>query len=633
MPVSIIIEAKSIAVNDNTRKVLTALTDALKSQGIEKLEQVAPNEEHRTEYWWLKHAAEIISGKHLGSMAVMLGKLTIRIDPPANWVREEYQTCLNDLLKTHNLGPNDTETNLISNPYVVACEILMRLITTAFDTNMDPDRDGNKIANVIETFVDQLNKSDVLHQKPVVGTNRLSNFNKFLISTHRSHWLPLIRGMVNITRSIRLNQDIISNCLNDLNNVIYLLKVHLACRLNTKITNAYLSKRWIDSSIQTIEENALHNFSQKSKHSRVMTVTSYTEKAAIIGQQANMQHANKITRLYASLEDASLLSKILNYLDLAFTTMGWLPLLLGLIQLRPLAEKLNAFYKSVANILDLTKDPILEDPVGKELALIDCKYNSSTVQFNINDNLEFLQRLNNKVLLKKIGNYLRTTVSGILDLQQRLKIELINTNLLETITDQVSSPPRQIARTPSDPRAIKAGKMDEDSEDVFGFKETLDSQNPFHFLTTNTTIESIRIKGFAKQITDCIFEHAKKKLVPNKELVTLRKYHSGLRSEEFESHLKQTIMGFIEEYFTEKNLVLSDDLFGTLIEKLNPLMLDLFYPDFWENTIGQFWKLAEIWEEGCIRIDENKINKAYIWDKLNQALEDIPSLRQMQSTL
>lgn len=442
MPYAEMREKKVIYKEDETKPILLILDQVAKDHGFDDQPDIVASEKHvRKSRWWtpLVTVAERITGNDIKTQERILQKINISLDAPAYELRNAYRRCLNKLILKLDLNSKDTEAVEINNRFVLIYEILLRLVTIALSKEMDPQKDGKKILAVMIDFIQAVNATDVLGNKNLLG-NKISKMNIFFATTHQD-WIEFISQMISAVQLFHQNIGATNLCWKHLHDTEYLIKCLLIAQYDENRVNEELSENWIDTTLETCEQKkfsltAINSQDQKKELTDNIKEIVASDKF----KEFHSDKQEKISILHGLLVETKILLQAVGRLDCFFSGTGWVALILGVLQLKSLAERIAEHGAKCRRHLRLREDdPIFMKPVGKALT---AKLTKSAHWIELNALIcsEGLEQLNDPDLLKKVGNIIKDIVNGLLESEEELGIPLVDKDRLKLLIGNIIKP-------------------------------------------------------------------------------------------------------------------------------------------------------------------------------------------------
>jgi hypothetical protein len=396
MPLQIIMEAKVVRVkDDNIATILTILKASLKKgytkrpgsadqtppTPTEPTTRLLPSDLKPRNGCWatLVTSFEKLTGNYHGGNEVTLERVDISLDPPAVILRDSYINCLNQLMEDESLSSQETEANTIDNPFILVREILIRLASTALSKDLNVKADGDELITIMEDFISNIRMSSTLKKSSYSNIIRQPNQSKMLtfLTTDHEEWLQDFKVYVNAINMIHANERCISEISKYLREIQLTIMRLILAELNPPYPSTDYSDGWIKKKLTEFEETLFKRYAtsypqvlallQSPDNATLPSCESFSmnpRQTCIISSfnpgEPSLLHTDKkkpanLKRLYDALHRTNLLLQIVFQIDLLITTMGWVPVLLGIVQFETV-DKLIRDHSQICSRLALQND-------------------------------------------------------------------------------------------------------------------------------------------------------------------------------------------------------------------------------------------------------------------------------------
>jgi hypothetical protein len=505
MPLHIIIGPKKVVLSnkqvadvlDILRKVLATVkmkfspftSESTSSNVDPTTAQLSPSTTKRREGCWAKlaYALEYITGDHHGSNEVLLDGMELTLDPPGVILRDEYINFLNHLMDQEKITSQQTEAENISSPFVLVREILIRLATAALSKELNIKLDGDEIIFMLERFVDEVQKSNALKTYSLLGKPENSRM-RITLDTDHDQWIHDFRNVISAIQLIHTNERSITDILRHLRNLHFSIMRLILAELDQKnYTCADYSENWISRKLRGCETKILS--SNGSSHQQTVALLSVQREKQVStwgpttmddaqrhiincfnSDQPSILYPNQKKRdalknLYDCFNKLNLLLQVVSEFDLLITTMGWVPILLGIIQFETL-EKLIFTHSKECLTLALSSESPLLTPAHSKLPAADAilHYGVSKIMRNALStsmkNFLQIERFRDPSTLRRLVNAISGSLTSLEDVQKSLAlsnipggIKLISFEHCKLITFPIKER-RERDRSPSNPRML-----------------------------------------------------------------------------------------------------------------------------------------------------------------------------------
>jgi hypothetical protein len=463
MPLHIIIGPKKVVLSnkqvadvlDILRKVLATVkmkfspftSESTSNNADPTTAQLSPSISKRREGCWAKLASalEYITGDHHGSNEVLLDAMELTLDPPAVILRDEYINFLNHLMDQEEITPQQTEAESISSPFVLVREILIRLATAALSKELNIKLDGDELIFMLEKFIDEVQKSNSLKTYSLLGKPENSRM-RITLDTDHDQWINDFKNVIFAMQLIYSNERSITDILKYLRTLHFSVMRLILAELDQKnYTVADYSDNWISRKLKECEARILSahgsshqqtvallsSQSEKQVSTWGPTVRNETQRQIINcfnSEQPSMLYANQkkqvaLNNLYDCFNKLNLLLQVVSEFDLLITTMGWVPILLGIIQFETL-EKLILTHGKDCFTLALSSESPLLTPANSKLPAADSilHYGVSKIMRNALSssmkNCKQIERFREPSTLRRLVNAISGSLTSLEHIQE-----------------------------------------------------------------------------------------------------------------------------------------------------------------------------------------------------------------------
>ena len=469
MPYEKNLPEKIVVLHDGkgTKPILEAFARVLKANGITAVSELNAGVANIRKGWWIKiiSAVESLSEQALGSKECNLPPVDVEMDPPAYLLFNSYLDCLNELMEKSGLTSDDAENTRIENKFILTRELLIRLVALALCNDMNGDRDGDVLLKILENFIAEISRENVLNNKGLIESN-LSTVNIFLVTDHNK-WFVFFKEMVGIIKFFNQNVTTLSKCLTHLVKTKHVIKSQLIAELNPNRKSTDLALDWVDRTLEDCERGLSENSSSSSsqKESRLITTDSKNKSNLfhLLRSQNSKFDVARIENLYKLLDETKIFEKCLQKMDMLNKAMGWIALMTGILKLDGLSKALALHGEKCEKLLVLKGDSaVFKKPVGKGLVAYQAAsgYHLYTNALNCSSKLS---ELCNHNTLFEIVNFIESIINNLLTLQKELGIELFDKEKLENLKTLPSAP---LAINPTDTKKILNSLGDQASVDL-----------------------------------------------------------------------------------------------------------------------------------------------------------------------
>lgn len=443
------IPEKRVVINAGNKQILDSLEKALIQNGLGdiqedkavKSELIADNSKDRKGLSiHILKIGEMVTGNAMGAREKNFPEILIALDPDPYELRDSYVSYLNKLIRKQGITPAETNQNLIQSPYVLVREILIRLCSVALCIDNDLKRDGAKIINALIDFQSLLINSHVLDTPSILGNifkgNQLSEFSKAFATTHLQ-WNNFLKEMVKTTAELHANIKIVTDTLSNLIKWEKIIKRHLIVRIclsgSLKFEAGCLSPTWINDTLTKYENEIIEKNSEIKNHCGLnenetnLISLNIVEKSQFDNQNRIMRilqktkslHADKIKKLYHVFIQTRLTLSIFNSLHSLLLIGGWIPIMMGSINLKNISLLLTNYLSECEIALKIDdEDSILKGEIGYEFGQYQVDI-SKLQDMTITCSDSLIKLRDSKLLMK---------------LKQRVEANIIQLNSLEKIT-------------------------------------------------------------------------------------------------------------------------------------------------------------------------------------------------------
>lgn len=401
-------------------------------------------------------------GMAWGSKICDLEDFEVWLDLQALLLRNAYIDYLNELLEGVGESSINTEKDIIFSRFVLVREILIRLVTLALSVEISNKNMGNKFIAVLEGFVRDLNKKELLATDSMLWQKQLSEFGKQLgLKTHQN-WIMVFKQAVEVIAKLRTNSRAMSDILYYLNKTKLTIMRQLAVELDGKFDNIYnLSEDWIRKTLTSIENKILQlgmsneqsssslsfwqkkslqtkstqleSLSNMSEPERQIKIISHFKGKEISRLNEKVKKSKKVHELYQILNQTNLLIDIIANVDFLITTTGWVPIIMGLLNIDILSKVIQEHGQQCNKILSLNENSSIFNSTGG-MALITYGSAEATSLSGIAAAASnTLQELKNPELIKNLFKGMSGTLNELIQLQNALGQKLINPDLCANI--------------------------------------------------------------------------------------------------------------------------------------------------------------------------------------------------------
>lgn len=460
MTITVVIEGKTVRVEDNDIKnILSYLNTALAGAGLISLDEknskgdseLKAGEQKKREGWWVNLVTvklESVTGSSRGSKESQLERISVDLDPPAYALREAYVDYLNVLFQENDKqfigiftrGASETEVSVIKDRVVLTRELLIRMVTIALCTDQTKKRkrEGGAIVKAIRSFCSALTTNGVLNEYFLM-MKKISNID-ISFETDHIRWLKVLEGMVTTVNSLHAHSIALKNTLNHLIETKQTIVRQIIAMLAPDISPQSMSENWVRHTLSVAEKKLLSD--KDNAKSKVLGISSLIDwsETEVSERQRHIiflkeKEYPRLKKLYELFADTNLVLEAVSQVDTLFTATGWVLLLTGVLNVANLAKLVEDHGAKCSEILDLRPDDhIFKTKAGKGLI----QYHAGSgynIMTQAGESSKNLVALSDQRLLREIGKIISKHISGLLQLQPKLKYEIFNTEKLNVLQE------------------------------------------------------------------------------------------------------------------------------------------------------------------------------------------------------
>lgn len=492
----VIIESKEVTITEDTRQILTALSDI----GVGMLSSSDPKIKKGFLVPRVKQALENIWGP-LGSSEKTLRKFDdIYLDPPADELRSAYVEYLTDIAVKDGLSPEELEKSEIKSPLVLIREILIRLATLALCTdNHNKEHDGDVIIKILCDFISEVSKYECLwvwklFPKP---TKKLTCLGTALSSSLDSsplchqEWFLMLRKMVKAIKLLHANDAAMSNTLGYLKKVKLHIIRHLVVELDHNIDKGSLADDYVRKHLKSLEEKIVFkkNKALQSSQRGLVRIEGIERQALIVADikykalsrlDTGCQKSEKVKNLYEILNKTELLLSMVSKLDILNTISGWVFIVSGALNIESLVNYIRTHHVEVVEKTKISGDSVVfkNQDLYREMANNKALIQGSYFEGLVDEAVKRLLVLDKPEVIERLGQFMHAQLTTLLEVESKLEVTVLNPRSLKIITGQnnVQTPLLLSGQNPlrtSKEMLGDAGKNMTDKED-----NVIDSETP-----------------------------------------------------------------------------------------------------------------------------------------------------------
>lgn len=448
--------ARKVKITDENKQILQIYVDC-----IAKLNLVSKPTTPKIRPGTLNRLKDYLGDKiniNLNSKQIELPVLSRELEAQAKDLFGEYRDELNLHTKQTGQDAANVCAEEIANHFVLIRELMLRLILEALSCDSplsteelqkiafssenklktQDDKFINEFENefnityrhahitAIREFIKKLSEEGFLIAKSITG-DKVTTFGIFFDSEH-STWINLFSEIINTTAFIQSNKLCIRKTLD----LIYTVKLriisHLICELTgrSKISPEHFRDDMLSSKLNNIEKEILKKITNEnnSHQAKVALILNYfgekeAEEKSILKE--NTSKTARLRELYTFLAKTELLKDILAEFDSLNTTMGWIAILTGVVNMRSLAQILISYGTQSSKLLSIS---LL---VQKQIASTDIciglhksgRIDSSNFAFEFQDWAEKIALLADRNMKEKLIKFIDEKLNKLIDLSTK----------------------------------------------------------------------------------------------------------------------------------------------------------------------------------------------------------------------
>jgi hypothetical protein len=396
MPQTVHIDSKRVTLDEKTKKIISVYNETIN----EFLQKNAKNAEYarmeKKEEAIFLDKIDILKCFIPKNEYIQLPELNEKLDAPAVEVRSYYRDYLYDLLKQINKGDKDTQSDKINSRFVLVCELLLRLATIGLSIDMNYEKDGDLLIEIMYSFSEKIVRHGLLEDQTffMSATGRTPNLfiNSFDIEHPKK--LQAVTDVVKLIKLLRAPECAFTQTIDYLQ------------------ATKFIAMRQIVAMLHPTQK--MENLVDETLES---TFANCSKKIDVI------QSDDKIKNLHSILEETKWLFEVVQHLDLSQVAMGWVLLISGGLNAKVLAKLIKRHWENCL-CLDLQPDdPILNTDVGKALRQLRAtsRNNLRLPAFKVYKSLTELDDQNTRA---KLLDCVRINLTTIEKLQRKLPEKL-----------------------------------------------------------------------------------------------------------------------------------------------------------------------------------------------------------------
>jgi hypothetical protein len=496
---------KKILINDDTKKIIEILQEAFKKQDITK--EIISQDTHQKKGWWygiVVKTVEKVLERNLEAEYVVLNPDNVELDAFVYYLIIDFRNFLDQTLLQQGLFSAQIVSSDISDKHLLIREILLRLMVYAVSSNINIRDEGDKLLQVSKDFIDGINLSDVTSQRipltesisetfksltiPNFSRKKTTIFGKEL-TLKIDFWFDFIKNHIEVSKVLYANKNACSRSLQFLEDIKLLTKRQLAIlSLHNIPGNLYTEHDFHNEILDITFVKCMDRFKLDLQHLSLnnLEISSINE---LMGQQQflrtaklNLTNAGEDQLLeellmarFNLLFNINSLSLILQKVQGIIIILNWFPVISGKLSFDDISRKIDKICKQAAQILNLTNVAILSDSefeILKKYSSLNCTNKLLSEGFKSSNNLK---EIGTEVMITQLLSIMGKNMKEILDLQEIMGIEVIQTKGLKTPiisdADALLGGNNRMFRSPNRRGLLSSGKNQnskkfEDPEDI-----------------------------------------------------------------------------------------------------------------------------------------------------------------------
>jgi len=428
MPLEFVISQKQVVIKNDTNHLLELYKETANKLQIPNLntDQVVKNKDLWSQLM-LRTVEKFFSEIKAGARSMILNKITLHFDRPSEIIFEQYQVLLTqaliaqhevDLIKTEEHMDGSTGDMIIDSKYVLAYELLIRMVALALDVSILGETAANEYLKCLEFFWNQMCIRKLLVVTTVMGVKKNSQFFDYLVKCGHGEWIKHIKTRVKVSQDIYKHKHVIFDLINKLKSIQLAVERQLVLFL---APDSAVSRSFLSNTIGMLE------FTVFKKDASSITITKRGQDLTFYPSREELEDYVKdkdiqahVEGLYQLLRDTKELQEQIFQIDMLINYTGWLPILAGFFDFSKLAKLLES-YALKCRILKIEKKPVYEKLTDRAKVLLGEYQEVPEPSDLILNSAVSIITLNDKKLIQRITDSMCNTVYTLVASQRNLK--------------------------------------------------------------------------------------------------------------------------------------------------------------------------------------------------------------------